>query len=96
VLVEPTDPQTCADLAGWLRERVTAADVVPAAGTVLVDGVADPETVTTLLAEWRPGSTAAAGELVEIPVIYDGPDLDDVASRWMRMGTGGCWDAWTT
>ena len=82
VLVEPADPDTCADLAAWLRSRVVAGDVVPAAETVLVDGVDDVAAVVALLDDWRPGEVADAGELVEVPVTYDGPDLDDVAARW--------------
>ena len=82
VLVEPADPGTCADLAEWLRERVVASDVVPAAQTVLVDGVDDVASLISLLDEWRPGDPADVGGLVEVPVTYDGPDLDDVAERW--------------
>ncbi|MGZ5403013.1 MAG: 5-oxoprolinase subunit B family protein [Nocardioides sp.] len=82
VLVEPADPAACTDLAGWLRERTPAHDVVPSAETVLVDGVEDVASLLTLLDDWRPGELSSAGELVEIPVHYDGPDLDDVAARW--------------
>lgn len=61
-------------------------DLVPAARTVLV--VARPTTDLGLLAdEIRAaahragrGSTALATTVVEIPVHYDGPDLDDVAT----------------
>ena len=82
VLVEPTDPATCADLAAWLRARGVARDVVPAAETVLVDGMDDAAALTALLDDWRPGAAGVLGGLVEVPVIYDGPDLADVASRW--------------
>lgn len=82
MLVEPSDPETCADLAVWLRARVTACDVVPAATTVLVDGVDDHAALAALLDDWRPGEAAVAGELVEVAVRYDGPDLADVAARW--------------
>jgi KipI family sensor histidine kinase inhibitor len=58
-------------------------DVVPAARTVLL--VTDPE-VTTLAAVEQavrrtPPRTGRreGGELVELPVVYDGADLDDVA-----------------
>lgn len=82
MLVEPTDPDTCADLASWLRGRAHALDVVPAAETVLVDGVDDVGALVTLLDGWHPGEAAGTGELVEVPVNYDGPDLADVAARW--------------
>jgi KipI family sensor histidine kinase inhibitor len=63
-------------------------DVVPAATTVLLDGVADP-------ARWRAAVTssaldaviagqdsAPAGEPVVVSVRYDGEDLDTVAQAW--------------
>ncbi|MHA7618439.1 5-oxoprolinase subunit B/C family protein [Cellulosimicrobium cellulans] len=66
-------------------------DVVPAARTVLVRCAtpADvPAARSWLRAAARRASTTGpstrAGELVEIPVRYDGPDLDDVA-RWAGL-----------
>lgn len=58
-------------------------DVVPAARTVLLDGVADPHEVARQVTGWelRPPDTLA-GEVVEVPVRYDGPDLAAVAARW--------------
>lgn len=57
-------------------------DIVPGARTVLLDGV--PPGTASLLATWpEPASTtASAGELVEIPVTFNGEDLPDVAARW--------------
>ena len=55
-------------------------DVVPAACTVLVrHRPLDPSVLTRLL---TPGASAATadGALVEIPVIYDGDDVDAVAA----------------
>ena len=58
-------------------------DIVPAARTVLL--VTDPEaadlaTVEHAVRQVRPRSDRrAAGELVELPVTYDGEDLEDVA-----------------
>ena len=64
-------------------------DVVPAARTVLVDGVADPERWQACLAQADRPSTescrdgsAVSLEEVSIPVRYDGLDLDDVAAAW--------------
>lgn len=82
VLVELTDAGACADLAAWLRSHGVARDVVPAAETVLVDGVDDVGALPALLDAWRPGAAGVPGALVEVPVTYDGPDLIDVASRW--------------
>lgn len=78
-LVEVDGPEQALSLALWLRDRVDAVEVVPAARTVLVDGVA-PLGVQSAVRDWTPGPAAAAGELVEVPVRYDGPDLSAVAA----------------
>ncbi|MEF9881721.1 5-oxoprolinase subunit B family protein [Streptomyces sp. P9-A4] len=58
-------------------------EIVPAARTVLLDGVADPERLAAEMTGWRPGPPhARVGEAVGIPVRYDGPDLPEVAERW--------------
>lgn len=66
-------------------EELRATDVVPAARTVLLDGLADLDVALAFLAgmsvEARTGSSAPA-PLVEIPVRYDGPDLVEVAGQW--------------
>jgi len=77
-LAEVGDPATALALATWARSRVDADEIVPAAETVLFDGVID----LSVLADWSPTSDAQAGELVEIPVAYDGPDLPFVAEAW--------------
>ncbi|MFI8372213.1 allophanate hydrolase subunit 1 [Streptomyces sp. NPDC085466] len=58
-------------------------EVVPAARTVLLDGVDEPVRLAAELPGWelRPGH-ARVGEVVEVPVRYDGPDLAEVAARW--------------
>jgi KipI family sensor histidine kinase inhibitor len=61
---------------------VTADEVVPGARTVLFDGVPDPEGLRERLAGWTAEVSAEPGALVEVPVTYDGADLDDVAARW--------------
>jgi len=58
-------------------------DVVPAARTVLLEGLADPAALALELPGWSaPPVPAGAGPLVEIPVVYDGADLAEVARRW--------------
>jgi KipI family sensor histidine kinase inhibitor len=60
--------------------RLECADVVPAASTLLLDGVQDRDAVLAGLAAWpdaAPGDLE--GPLVELPVTYDGPDLEAVA-----------------
>lgn len=58
-------------------------DVVPAARTVLIDGLADPEPVAAAIKDWKLGDPLAPdGPLIECPVLYDGPDLQEVARHW--------------
>lgn len=81
VLVEVASSAEAVSLARWARDRGLARDVVPGALTVLLDGLVDPARLPASLSPWRPGETPA-GPLVEVPVVYDGPDLADVAARW--------------
>lgn len=83
VLAELGSPQEAAALATWLRESdLDADDVVPAARTVLVDGV-DADRAVDVLSTW-PGGTArrTPPRVVEVPVVYDGQDLTLVAEHW--------------
>lgn len=58
-------------------------EIVPAARTVLLDGVADPRALADALSTWDvPPRPAHARETVELPVRYDGPDLVEVAALW--------------
>ncbi|MFI5619044.1 allophanate hydrolase subunit 1 [Streptomyces sp. NPDC051567] len=58
-------------------------DIVPAARTVLLDGVRDPVALAAEVAGWEPAPLAEGeGPLVTVPVRYDGPDLAEVARRW--------------
>nr|WTB32799.1 allophanate hydrolase subunit 1 [Streptomyces sp. NBC_00830] len=63
-------------------------EIVPGARTVLLDGIADrtPDGGARLareLVSWEiPPLRRDIGEAVEIPVVYDGPDLADVAAAW--------------
>lgn len=83
VLAEVADAATALELAGWARALpVEAVEVVPAAETVLFDGVADVATLAEALRTWSPSGRAVIGELVEIPVTYDGPDLGSIAEAW--------------
>ncbi|MFD3652385.1 allophanate hydrolase subunit 1 [Streptomyces sp. NPDC058620] len=73
-------------------ELPAVRDLVPGARTVLLDGITytgrdggvrGREQFAAELASWRiPGLRRATGEAVEIPVVYDGPDLADVAEAW--------------
>ncbi|QGV81699.1 5-oxoprolinase subunit PxpB [Streptomyces ficellus] len=74
--------------AELLRRRAAGAlpavtEVVPAARTVLLDGVEAPERLAALVAGWEIEPLhARVDPVVEIPVRYDGPDLPDVAALW--------------
>ena len=61
-----------------------AVDVIPAARTVLFDGVPDVAALETWLrkVDVSPATDVPSGELVELPTSYDGEDLDDVARLW--------------
>ncbi|WP_133916398.1 5-oxoprolinase subunit B family protein [Streptomyces sp. NBC_00582] len=62
---------------------LTAREIVPAARTVLLDGVPDPVRLTSeLTAADVPPAPPRAREVIELPVRYDGPDLADVAAHW--------------
>jgi KipI family sensor histidine kinase inhibitor len=70
-----------------MRRRATgeflAVDVVPAAQTVLFDGVDDPIALAGRIPAWEIAPLAAVpSDTVELPVRFDGPDLADVAAAW--------------
>ncbi|OKJ96744.1 allophanate hydrolase [Streptomyces sp. CB03234] len=74
--------------AELLRRRAAGAlpavtEIVPAARTVLLDGVEEPGRLAALVSGWEVEPLHARVEpAVEIPVRYDGPDLPDVAALW--------------
>jgi KipI family sensor histidine kinase inhibitor len=83
LLVEVDDARAALSLAAWARAaRVEAVDIVPGATTVLFDGVPDPDGLAAAVSGWTPGDEPPPGELVEVPVVYDGPDLGFAAEAW--------------
>ncbi|MFF5406142.1 allophanate hydrolase subunit 1 [Streptomyces misionensis] len=65
--------------AGTLAVR----EIVPAARTVLLDGLPDPERwVSELISPTEAPPPERALPPVELPVRYDGPDLAAVAAHW--------------
>lgn len=88
LLVECVDLDDVAATYAAVQARLGdlgATDVVPAARTVLLDGLRDVEAAARLLADLDPGprrDTAVVAAVVEIPVTYDGDDLDEVARQW--------------
>ncbi|MFE6979149.1 allophanate hydrolase subunit 1 [Streptomyces sp. NPDC057682] len=78
-----------------LRRRAAGAlpevrDIVPGERTVLLDGIAGDgaagDGVAALARELRawtvPPPSSGSGAAVELPVVYDGPDLAEVAEVW--------------
>jgi KipI family sensor histidine kinase inhibitor len=59
-------------------------DVVPAARTVLVDGLVglSADDLADAVARAGSGAPAQAGDVVEVPTVYDGEDLEVVARHW--------------
>nr|WP_260462022.1 allophanate hydrolase subunit 1 [Streptomyces lateritius] len=89
LLVELADGEEAeAFHAELLRRRAAGSlpavrEIVPAARTVLLDGVTDPDRLAAELTGWEVAPLPArVGTAVEIPVRYDGPDLAEVAARW--------------
>ncbi|MEU5903587.1 allophanate hydrolase subunit 1 [Micromonospora sp. NPDC047527] len=79
----------------WRRREqgdLSAVEIVPAASTLLLDGLSDPAATADLLASWAPTVAATAtastdddrpdGVQVVVPVEFDGPDLPVVADHW--------------
>jgi KipI family sensor histidine kinase inhibitor len=63
------------------------ADLVPAARTVLVRldrPVADADTAALRRLTLEPAAAGAAAEPLDLPVVFDGPDLAEVAERTGR------------
>jgi KipI family sensor histidine kinase inhibitor len=81
LLAEVVSPHDAVALAAWARARGLAGDVVPGAETVLFDGVIDADALFEELEAWTPAE-APVGPEVELPVAYDGPDLEAVAASW--------------
>ncbi|WP_110238627.1 5-oxoprolinase subunit B family protein [Nocardioides gilvus] len=84
LLVEVSGADEARVLADWIRAGpLVCDDVVPAASTVLLDGVADLDRARSIVENWSPEQAVAQhGALVRIPVHYDGEDLGRVADLW--------------
>ncbi|WP_327261457.1 allophanate hydrolase subunit 1 [Streptomyces sp. NBC_01232] len=89
LLIELDSAQEVAALHAELLRRRDAGelgpvrDLVPAARTVLLDGVRDPAALGARIARWEvPPLAETEGPLVTVPVRYDGPDLAEVARLW--------------
>ncbi|MFF0255117.1 allophanate hydrolase subunit 1 [Micromonospora zamorensis] len=80
----------------WRRREqgdLAAVEIVPAASTILLDGLPDPAATAERLTRWAPAIVTAAtarrgtgehddGTETVVPVDFDGPDLPAVAEHW--------------
>ncbi|MYT23620.1 carboxyltransferase domain-containing protein [Streptomyces sp. SID7760] len=89
LLIEVDSARQVAALHAELLRRRDAGElgavreVVPAARTVLLDGVREPRALAERIARWEvPPLAETEGPLVTVPVRYDGPDLAEVARAW--------------
>ncbi|MFI5758789.1 allophanate hydrolase subunit 1 [Streptomyces sp. NPDC051569] len=92
LLVElPDGDRTAALHAELLRRRAAGTlppvgEIVPAARTVLLDGLDDPAAFAARLRDWEvpavPARAADTSRPSTLPVRYDGPDLAEVAALW--------------
>lgn len=86
LLVEVDGPGAALSLSLWSRtlrlEELGVTDVVPAATTVLYDGVRDADALLAALERWTPTAGLPEAGEVTIAVTYDGEDLDAVAEAW--------------
>jgi KipI family sensor histidine kinase inhibitor len=88
LLVEVASGQEAQDLHAELTRRraegsLVVREIVPAARTVLLDGLDDPVRLASeLSASEVPPAPPRARDVIEVPVLYDGPDLADVAAHW--------------
>jgi len=82
VLVETGDPWRSLALAEVARAEGWAVEVVPAATTVLLDGIAALDRVERGLERAGSATARPPGRLVEVPVDYDGADLEEIAAAW--------------
>lgn len=90
LLLEVDSAQEVAALHAELLRRRDAGElggvreIVPAARTVLLDGVREPRALAARIARWRiaPLAAVAGPAPVTVAVRYDGPDLAEVAALW--------------
>lgn len=88
LLVEVDDTLQATAVYDEARTRqVAATDIVPAARTVLFDGV-DVDRLAEEITGWPLTDVGRDGRpTVEVPTLYDGEDLADVARAWdMSVG----------
>ncbi|HNC98545.1 MAG TPA: 5-oxoprolinase subunit PxpB [Myxococcota bacterium] len=87
VLLEFADPAEVRTVFLAAREarsagQIQAVDIVPGAQTLLLDGV-EVSSVLRRAETWLgTAHPEQSGDLIELPIRYDGPDLAEVAGMW--------------
>lgn len=71
-----------AEVAGRLRARLDADEVVPGAASVLVEGVSVDAVRAALSGASSPAGEDPVAGSVDLRVVFDGPDLPFVAASW--------------
>lgn len=87
LLIEVDNPAAWYTALEKARDRgeLICAEIVPAAQTVLLDGIADVAAAHTLIESTVPESRAGtAAPIQTIPVTWDGADYAEVSQRWGR------------
>ncbi|MEC4018529.1 5-oxoprolinase subunit B family protein [Streptomyces sp. H27-D2] len=89
LLIELDSGEAAEALHAELLRRAAAGtlppirEIVPAAGTVLLNGLDEPQRLAAELTGWRiPPLSRTRQDSIEVPVRYDGPDLAAVAELW--------------
>ena len=84
LLLEVDDPAAWYQALVEARSRgaITAIEIVPAASTVLLAGVADVGQARAALEHITPREHQTASSEIEIPIHWDGEDLTAIGERW--------------
>ena len=85
LLLEVDDPLAWFAALSERRDagELSVVEIVPGAGTVLLDGVADPAGLALAVRSWAvPSRVVGSVSTVRIPVAYGGSDLTFVADHW--------------
>lgn len=84
LLLEVDDPAAWYQILVEARAlgRIQAVEIVPAASTVLLAGLADRDQVRQAIQTLTPQRPGSVARQVEIPIHWDGEDFDAVADAW--------------
>lgn len=86
LLLEVDDPAAWFTALWRARERreFDCVEIVPAARTLLLDGITDMERTKQAIARTRPSTSEHEEGEREIAIHWDGQDLEEVARKWQK------------